>query len=76
MWDLGLETIEEPRREPLPLSDDESRLLALFDSEPISIDVLQQRSSLSLGELSLTLMNLELSGAIRQLPGKRYEKIV
>jgi DNA processing protein len=76
MWDLGLETIEEPRREPLPLNDDESRLLAHFDSEPISIDVLQQRSSLSLGELSLTLMNLELSGAIRQLPGKRYEKIV
>lgn len=76
MWDLGLETIEEPAREPLPLNDDESSLLALFDSEPISIDVLQQRSSLSLGELSLTLMNLELSGAIRQLPGKRYEKIV
>jgi len=29
-----------------------------------------------MGELSLTLMNLELSGAIRPLPGKRYEKII
>lgn len=76
MWDLGLDSIEEPQREPLPLTDDEARLLAYFDSEPISIDVLQQRSSLSMGELSLTLMNLELSGAIRPLPGKRYEKII
>ena len=76
MWDLELESVEEPTREPLPLTDDESRLLALFDSESLSIDVLQQRSGLSLGELSFTLMNLELSGAIRQLPGKRYEKII
>lgn len=76
MWDLGLETINETQHEKLPLADDESRLLAYFDSEPLSIDVLQQRSSLSLGELSLTLMNLELSGAIRALPGKRYEKII
>lgn len=76
MWDLELETINETQHEKLPLADDESRLLAYFDSEPLSIDVLQQRSSLSLGELSLTLMNLELSGAIRALPGKRYEKII
>lgn len=76
MWDLELDTIEESPREPLPLTDGESRLLAYFDSEPVSIDALQQRSGLSLGELSLTLMNLELSGVIRPLPGKRYEKII
>ena len=76
MWDLELDTIEESPREPLPLTDGESRLLALFDSEPVTIDALQQRSGLSLGELSLTLMNLELSGVIRPLPGKRYEKII
>ena len=76
MWDLELDTIEESPREPLPLTDGESSLLAYFDSEPVSIDALQQRSGLSLGELSLTLMNLELSGVIRPLPGKRYEKII
>ena len=76
MWDLELDAVEEPPREQLPLTDDESRLLALFDSEPVTIDALQQRSGLSLGELSLTLMNLELSGVIRPLPGKRYEKII
>lgn len=76
MWDLGLDSVAEPPREPLPLTDAESSLLAYFDSEPITIDVLQQRSALAMGELSLTLMNLELSGAIRPLPGKRYEKII
>ena len=76
MWDLELDSIEEPQREALPLTDDERRLFDLFDTEPITIDLLQQRSGLSMGELSLTLMNLELSGAIRLLPGKRYEKII
>ena len=76
MWDLGLDTVEEPARESLPLTDGENSLLALFDTEPLTIDQLQYRSSLPIGELSLTLMNLELSGAIRQLPGKRYEKII
>jgi hypothetical protein len=37
---------------------------------------LQVRSGLSSGELTLMLMNLELSGAVRPLPGKRYEKSI
>ena len=76
MWDMGLDHINTPVKEPLPLTDDESRLLALFDSEPITIDTLLIRSGLGAGELSLLLMNLELSGAIRQLPGKQYEKLI
>ena len=76
MWDMGLDHINAPAKEPLPLTDDESSLLALFDSEPITIDTLLIRSGLSAGELSLLLMNLELSGAIRQLPGKQYEKLI
>lgn len=73
-WELALEHTEPPR-ESQPLTSEEERLLSLFDSEPITIDVLQERSGLSSGELSLTLMTLELSGAIGQLPGKRYEKL-
>ncbi len=76
MWDMGLDHINTPTKEPLPLTDDESRLLALFDNEPATIDALLIRSGLSAGELSLLLMNLELSGAIRQLPGKQYEKLI
>lgn len=73
-WELGVERTEPPR-EGQPLTSEEERLLGFFDSEPLSIDQLQERSGLSAGELSLTLMTLELSGAIAQLPGKRYEKL-
>lgn len=75
MWELGVASpVPAPQRQPL--TADEERLLALFDSDAVSIDWLQERSGVSIGELSLTLMTLELSGAVRQLPGKRYEKLI
>lgn len=76
MWELGLES--EPKRvsEQLPLTAEEQAFVELFDSEPIGIDDLRERSGLAAGELTLMLMNLELSGAIRQLAGKRYEKSI
>ena len=76
MWEMGLDNISKPVKEPMPLTRDEEQLLALFDNEPISIDTLLMRSGLNAGELSLHLMTLELSGAIRQLPGKHYEKLI
>jgi DNA processing protein len=76
MWDLEMDSLPTPERERLPLTEQEESLLAHFGQEPLSIDVLQERSGLKLGELSLLLMNLELSGAVRQLPGKQYEKLI
>lgn len=76
MWDMGLDLIETPKREPQPLTDDEARLIAFFDDVPMTIDTLLMRSGLDAGELALHLMTLELSGAIRQLPGKQYEKLI
>lgn len=73
-WDLGAAPAE-PQRERLPLTDDERRLLELFGDGPAAAEELQQLSGLAAGELSLLLMNLELSGAVRRLPGKRYERI-
>ena len=74
MWDLGTPPAE-PQREALPLTDEEQRLLALFGDEPLPTEALLTASGLEAGELSLLLMNLELSGAVRRLPGKRYVKI-
>ncbi|MBR5812291.1 MAG: DNA-protecting protein DprA [Alistipes sp.] len=76
MWELELTSEPAPQREKLPLTDQEQSLLVHFGQEPITIDALQVASGLSLGELSLLLMNLELSGAVRQLPGKQYEKLI
>ena len=76
MWELELPAEPAPQREKLPLTDQEASLIAHFGQEPLSIDALQATSGLSLGELSLLLMNLELSGVVRQLPGKQYEKLI
>lgn len=76
MWELEVESLSAPKREVLPLTDQEQYLISFFDHEPVAIDVLQQRSGLKPGELSLLLMNLELSGVVRQLPGKQYEKLI
>jgi DNA processing protein len=76
MWELELPSEPAREREKLPLTDQEQSLMEHFGQEPITIDALQVASGLSLGELSLLLMNLELSGAVRQLPGKQYEKLI
>lgn len=75
MWELDLEEMPAERREQQPLTTDEERLLACFDSEPMHIDTLLKRSGMSSGEVSLHLMTLELSGAVRPLRGGMYEKL-
>lgn len=75
-WELGLETMPQPQREQLPLTDEEAQFMTYFGADPVALEVLQSRSGMSAGELSLMLMNLELSGAVRQLPGKLYEKLI
>jgi predicted Rossmann fold nucleotide-binding protein DprA/Smf involved in DNA uptake len=37
--------------------------------------VLMSSTGLTLGELSMAVMDLELKGIIRTLPGKRYELV-
>ena len=76
MWELGVEEPAEHAQAESPLSEAEQRFLEYFDSDPLTIDQLQLRSGMSLGDLSYMLMCLELSGAIQPLAGKRYEKII
>ena len=75
MWELELGSQPAEKRERQPLTSEEEILLAHFSQEPIHIDTLLERSGLSAGELSLQLMTLELSGAIRPLRGNMYEKL-
>ena len=51
-------------------------LLSCFaDDDTLDLQRLADASSLSVGELSQLLMQLELKGVVRCLPGRRYEKI-
>lgn len=54
------------------LSSQEQQLLNFIYIDPIHIDTLSQRSSLPQGDFSHTLLNLEMKGVIRSLPGKMY----
>lgn len=62
-------------RSGIVLSAAEATLLACFAEGEIDADRLADASGLSPGELSQMLMELELKGAVRSLPGRRYEKI-
>lgn len=76
MWDLGEDPATFRPSAPTPeLTEDESRLLGLFTNDPADLETLAARSGLDPGELSALLVGLELSGAIRQLPGNRYMKL-
>ncbi len=77
MWDLGENPAEFHVPSPTPsLTSEEQRLLGLFpSSDPLSLETLAEQSGLNPGELSVLLIGLELSGAIRQLPGNRYIKL-
>lgn len=50
-------------------------LEAFKSSDVLDWDGLLATTSLSMGELAMILMDMELKGTIRCLPGKRYERI-
>lgn len=65
-------TLSLPSLEPGMVSED--RLLQLIkEKDSLSIDELTARSRLSPSTVALLLLNLELQGSIRALPGKRYK---
>lgn len=58
------------------LSVSEQKIVAAFQqSSEVDWEQLISSSGLSLGKLSMAVMDLELKGIIRTLPGKRYELV-
>mgnify|MGYP001779134636 FL=1 len=76
MWDLGEDPATFRPSAPTPeLTAGETQLLGHFTDDPVDLETLAVRSGLDPGELAALLVGLELSGAIRQLPGNRYMKL-
>lgn len=48
---------------------------AMANGDAVNWSQLQQTTGLSIGELSMVTLELEMQGLIRALPGQRYEKI-
>jgi DNA processing protein len=61
--------------DPPSLTEEEQELLNLFSLEPLSIDHILKKFSGKAGQAANTLLSLELKGALRTLPGKRYVRV-
>ena len=79
---LGWQSEEAPREWRAPsaeyeANDDEARVLACFEGvqDGIFIERLAERASMPIQQVSAILLNLELAGVVRQLPGKIFEKL-
>ncbi len=77
MWDFEKGVKPQASTPPLQLTQDEAGLLRCFCcDEPIHIDRLLELSGLNISELSALMMSLELSEAVRLLPGGKYERLI
>lgn len=54
------------------LSPEQKKMFEMIQEEPVQIDELITKSGFSTGQTSSLLLELELNGLIRQLPGKRF----
>jgi DNA processing protein len=65
-------TGDAPEPPGFSLSPREASIYSLLADGPLHIDELGVRSELTPGEVSAMLLNLELKGAVIQLPGKHF----
>lgn len=52
----------------------ENKIYQIFDSNPIHIDEISEKTQLSTSECLVHLLSLEFKGLIKQLPGKYFSK--
>jgi len=79
MWDLGAEpaTLRPKPATPQLTPDENGDCWVVFRTDdPLSHETLSELSGLDPGELATLLVGLELAGAVRQLPGNRYMKLI
>lgn len=53
----------------------EKTIYDLLDDEPTHIDVIAEKSNMSVSDVLVNLLNLEFKGVIKQLPGKMFVRI-
>lgn len=73
--ELAIEPLRDaalPRPPAFSLTPQEAELYALICQGPLQIDDIIVQSALTVGEVSATLLRLELKGAVMQLPGKHF----
>ena len=72
---LGLDPTRKPtseRKEKVNLPEDEERIYQMLSNQPQQVDILSQNVSRPVAEVLSVLLNLEMAGLVRQLPGKLF----
>jgi DNA processing protein len=59
-----------------PANPEIEPLLQHLGHDPVNIDLLAERSGLTVDALSAKLLTLELEGQVAQLPGGRYQRLL
>ncbi len=74
-WDKSPTKRQQPQQQSMPLLDDKEHIVynTLQQQPRISLDDLAFSLNIESGTLALQLLEMELKGLIRTLPGKRYE---
>lgn len=70
--EMEKETEPYPQPKELNLSTSEEAVYNLLEEYPMHIDELVRKTSHNTGEILSLLLNMELKGVIRQLPGKMF----
>ncbi len=78
MWDTGRDPALPRKRAAAPeLTHEEEALMSCFRSgDPLTVEELAEAGGLDAGALAVLLVGLEIAGAVRQLPGNRYMKLL
>lgn len=69
--EFGIEKIEKPKKE-IHLEKLEEKVYKNLSFNPIHIDDLMEKTQLNLAQLSTILLQLQIKGLIRELPGKQF----
>lgn len=60
----------------MPLSETERQLLSILELGDLTIDRISEESGHTPGKLSAIMLQLELKGLVKQLPGKYFTKLI
>lgn len=67
---ISVKRFEEPKLNKAELS-----LLEILEEGPMHMDLLLSRTGMGFGELSATLIELQLKGLVKQMPGDIFSKV-
>ncbi|HTY22098.1 MAG TPA: DNA-processing protein DprA [Desulfomonilaceae bacterium] len=70
------ETLFEPKDSGEALSEISQTILEALDPDPVPIDVVCENLRMDAGKVAGVLLELELSGMVRQHPGKMFSRVL